>query len=177
VVTLLAIAEPVTSVASVVVIPTNVPFEAVLHVRSAAGFVVRAGAPGEVFVAVQNAPEARTYSVHAALALTVNVGPVVALKPASKSAGVGAVSAVDPALTCKRTTRVVVINTLPSCVQLAGAPLAVHCAATGDGLAHAMAATAVNADQSLIFLTVSPARFERFRKTCFHWMQDRSRFR
>jgi hypothetical protein len=72
---------------------------------------------------------------------------------------------VDPALTCNLTTLPAVIETLPSCVQLAGAPLAVHCAATADGPAHAMTATAVNAGQSLILLIVSPARLERFRKT------------
>jgi hypothetical protein len=85
----------------------------VLHFKSAAGFVVRAGAPGEVFVAVQSAEDARTWSVHAALALTVNDGPVVELKPASKSVGVGALSAVDPALTCSLITRPAVIDTLP----------------------------------------------------------------
>jgi hypothetical protein len=37
-------------------------------------------------------------NVQAALALTVSVGPVVALKPASKSAGVGAVNGVEPVL-------------------------------------------------------------------------------
>jgi hypothetical protein len=95
---LLAVADPVTRFTSLVVSEINDPFEAVLHLRSAAGFVVRAGAPGEVFVAVHVAAVARRESVHAALALTVSVGPVVALNPASKSAGVGAVSAVEPAL-------------------------------------------------------------------------------
>jgi hypothetical protein len=37
-------------------------------------------------------------SVQAAFALTVSVGPVVELNPASKSDVVGAVSDVDPAL-------------------------------------------------------------------------------
>jgi hypothetical protein len=104
----------------------NVPFEAVLHFRSAAGLVVRAGAPAEVLVAVHSAADARTWSVQAAFALTVIVGPVVELKPASKSAGVGAVSAVDPALTCTLTTRPAVIETLPGRLQLPGAPVAVH---------------------------------------------------
>jgi hypothetical protein len=49
-------------------------------------------------VAVHTADDARILSVQAALALTVNVGPVVELKPASKSAGVGAVRDVEPAL-------------------------------------------------------------------------------
>jgi uncharacterized Zn-binding protein involved in type VI secretion len=165
VVALLAVAVPLTRVASVVVMPTNVPFDAVLHVRSDAGFVVRAGAPGEVFVAVQKPLDACMVSVHGALALTVNVGPVVALKPASKSAGVGAVREVDPALTCSLTTLPAVIDTLPSCVQLAGAPLAVHCAATVDGFTHAKRAIAVSAAQRLLLFIVSPARLERFRKT------------
>jgi hypothetical protein len=51
-----------------------------------------------VLVAVQTADEARMLSVQAAFALTVNVGPVVELKPASKSDVVGAVREVDPAL-------------------------------------------------------------------------------
>jgi hypothetical protein len=59
---------------------------------------VRAGAPGDVFVAVQVAAAPRMCNVQAALALTVSVGPVVALKPASKSAGVGAVNGVEPVL-------------------------------------------------------------------------------
>jgi hypothetical protein len=40
-------------------------------------------------------------------------GPVVELNPASKSVGVGAVSGVEAALTCSRTTRPAVIETLP----------------------------------------------------------------
>jgi hypothetical protein len=95
---LLAVADPVTRFASLVVNELNDPFDAVLHLRSAAGLVVRAGAPGDVFVAVHVAAAARNDSVQAALALTVTVGPVVAFNPASKSAGVGAVSAVEPAL-------------------------------------------------------------------------------
>jgi hypothetical protein len=86
VVALLAVADPVTRLTSVVVSAAKDPFEAVLHLRSAAGLLARAGAPGEVFVAVHVAAAARRWSVHAALALTVKVGPVVALKPASKSA-------------------------------------------------------------------------------------------
>ncbi len=164
-VALLAVAAPLMRVASVVVIPTNVPFEAVLHVRSVDGLVVLAGAPGDVFVAVQKPLDARVESVQGALALTVNVGPVVALNPASKSAGVGAVSGVDPALTCNLTTLPAVIDTLPGSEQLAGAPVALHCAATVDGLTHAMTAIAVTAVQSLIWFIVSPVRLERFRKT------------
>ena len=95
---LLAVADPVMRFTSLVVNDTNDPFEAVLHLRSAAGLVVRAGTPGEVFVAVHVAAAARTDSVHEALALAVSVGPLVELNPASKSAGVGAVSAVEPAL-------------------------------------------------------------------------------
>jgi hypothetical protein len=75
--------------------------------------VVRAGAPAEVLVAVHTAVDARTWSVHAALELTVNDGPVVELNPASKSAGVGAVSAVEAALACSLMTRPAVIETLP----------------------------------------------------------------
>jgi hypothetical protein len=165
VVALLAVAAPLTRVASVVVIPTNVPFEAVLHVRSLAGLVVRAGAPGEVFVAVQKPLDARVETVQGALALTVNVGPVVALNPASKSSAVGAVSEVDPALTCNLTTLPAVIDTLPTSVQLSGAPLTVHCAATVDGFTHAMRAIAVSAVQMLVLFIVCPARLERFRKT------------
>jgi hypothetical protein len=83
VVALLAVAEPTTNVTSVVVRGVNVPFDAVLHFKSAAGLVVRAGAPADVLVAVQNAADARTWRVQAAFALTVIAGPVVALKPAS----------------------------------------------------------------------------------------------
>jgi hypothetical protein len=143
----------------------KVPFEAVLHFRSPAGLVIRAGAPGDVLTAVQRALDARSESVHGAFALTVNVGPVVALNPASKSAGVGAVSGVDPALTCNLTTLPAIIDTVPGFEQLAGAPLAVHCAATADGLAHAIRAIAVSDVQRLVLFIVSPARLERFRKT------------
>jgi hypothetical protein len=125
---LLAVAEPVTRFASLVVSAANAPFEDVLHFRSAAGLLVRAGAPGEVFVAVQRAAAERMLSVQAAFALIVSVGPPVVLKPASKSAGVGAVSAVEPGLIWSLTTRPAVIETLPGTPQLAGAPVAVHCA-------------------------------------------------
>jgi hypothetical protein len=91
----------------------KVPPAAVLHLKSPAGFVVRAGAPGDVLVAVQNEPDERRCNVHGALALTVSVGPVVELNPASKSAGEGAVSAELPALICRRTTLPAVIVTLP----------------------------------------------------------------
>jgi len=98
VVALLAVAAPVTRFTSIVVSAIKDPFEAVLHMRSAAGLVVRAGAPGDVFVAVHVAAAARRLSVHEAFALTVSVGPVVALNPASKSVGFGAVSGVETAL-------------------------------------------------------------------------------
>jgi hypothetical protein len=98
VVALLAVAVPVTSVTSLVVRAAKGPVESLLHLRSAAGLLVRAGAPGEVFVAVQVAAAARRLNVHDALALTVRVGPEVELNPASKSAGSGAVSGVETAL-------------------------------------------------------------------------------
>jgi hypothetical protein len=107
--------------------------DAVLHLRSPAGFVVRAGAPGEVFVAAQNVAAERRLSVHAAFALTVSVGPVVELKPASKSEVVGAVRAVEPAAICRRTTRPAVIVTLPGTVHESPSPLAVHCASAASG--------------------------------------------
>jgi hypothetical protein len=88
----------VTRFTSVVVSATKDPPEAVLHLRSAAGLLARAGAPGEVFVAVHVAAAACRWTVHEALALTVRVGPVVALNPASKSAGVGAVNGVEAAV-------------------------------------------------------------------------------
>jgi hypothetical protein len=94
--------------------------------------LARAGAPGEVFVAVQVAAAARRLSVHDALALTVRVGPEVALNPASKSAGTGAVSGVETALTWSRTTLPAVIETVPGSPQLAGAPVAVHWADAED---------------------------------------------
>ena len=56
----------------------------------------------------------------------VRVGPVVALKPASKSVGVGGVSAVEAAVIWSRTTRPAVIDTLPFRVQLAVRRCAVH---------------------------------------------------
>jgi hypothetical protein len=96
--------------------------------------VVRAGAPGEVLVAPQNAVDDRMCSVHAAFALTVSVGPVVALNPASKSAGVGAVSEVDPAVICSRTTRPAVVDTLPARLHVPPAPDAVHCARAVTGM-------------------------------------------
>jgi len=136
----------------VVVSALNVPFDAVLHFKSAAGLVVRAGAPGEVLVAVHSAADARMWSVQAALALTVSDGPVVEFNPPSKSAGVGAVSAVDPALTCTLTTRPAVIETLPGRLQLAGAPLAVHCAAAIEGRANAAPAIVTSAAHNLIRL-------------------------
>jgi hypothetical protein len=135
VVPLLAVAAALTRVASLLVRAANVPFEAVAHLRSVAGLFARAGAPGDVVVAAQLAVDERMCSTQAALALMVSVGPVVALKPASKSEGVGDVSAVDAALICKRTTRPAVMDTLPGTPQLAGAPDAVHCAyAVVDGV-------------------------------------------
>ncbi len=130
----------------------NVPFDAVLHFKSAAGLVVRAGAPGEVLVAVQSAADARMWSVQAAFALTVSDGPVVELNPASKSAGVGAVSDVDPALTCSLITRPAVIEMLPGTLQLPGAPLAVHCAAAIDGRLYAAPAIVTSAAHNRIRL-------------------------
>lgn len=114
----MAVAVPVNILASLVVRAEKAPFEARLHLRSPAGLLVRAGAPGAVFVAVHTAEDARRWSLQAAFALTVSVGPVVALKPASKSAVVGAVSAVEPVLNCSRTTRPAVITTLPAAPQL-----------------------------------------------------------
>jgi len=98
VVALLAVAGPPTRLASLLDSAAKEPFAAVLHLRSAAGLVAHAGAPGDVLVAVHVAEAALICSVQAELALTVSVGPVVALNPASKSAGVGAVRAVDPVL-------------------------------------------------------------------------------
>jgi len=98
VVALLAVAVAVTRLASLAVSAANPPLDEVLHSRSDDGLFVRAGAPGEVFVAVHVAAAARMCSAQGAFALTVSVGPIVALKPASKSAVVGAVSEVEPAL-------------------------------------------------------------------------------
>jgi hypothetical protein len=105
-----------------------------------------------VLTAVHNAADARTWSVQAAFALTVIAGPVVDLKPASKSAGVGAVSAVDDALICTLTTRPAVIETLPGRLQLAGIPLAMHCAAAIDGRTNAAPTTATSAAHNRICL-------------------------
>jgi len=113
VVAVLAVAAPLTRLASVVVSAEKLPPDAVLHFRSPAGLLARAGAPGEVFVAVHTALAARTLRLHGAFALTVSVGPAVELNPASKSAGLGAVSGVDPAVIWSRTTRPAVIETLP----------------------------------------------------------------
>jgi hypothetical protein len=107
------VAAPVTRFTSLVVSALKAPFDAVLHIKSAAGLFVRAGAPADVLVAVQTAVDARRCSVHEAFALTVKVGPVVELNPASKSAGVGAVRAVEAALIWSLTTRPAVIDTLP----------------------------------------------------------------
>jgi len=95
---LLAVAVALTSETSAVVSATNGPPDALAHFRSAAGLFARAGAPGEVLVAVQSAVDARIYSVQEEFELTVRVGPVVAFRPASKSADVGVVSAVELAL-------------------------------------------------------------------------------
>jgi hypothetical protein len=177
VVALLAVAEPVTRLTSLVVSAVKAPFEAVLHFRSAAGLVTRAGAPGDVFVAVQNAAEARKWSVHAALALTVKVGPVVALKPASKSAGVGAARVVEPVLTWSRTTLPAVIETLPGRPQLAGLPDAVHCAPSRDGPAKSPNAAANPVATSPSRVISPSARFETFRKTWFRRTKIRPRSR
>jgi hypothetical protein len=123
---LLAVAGPATRLASLVVSALKVPPELVLQLRSPAGLLAHAGAPGEVFVAPQKAAVERRCRVHGAFALTVNVGPVVALNPASKSAVVGAERDVEPALIWSRTTRPAVSDTLPGTPQLSGAPLAVH---------------------------------------------------
>jgi glyoxylate carboligase len=159
VVALLAVADPVNKVTSPVVNAAKVPFEAVLHLRSAAGLLVRAGAPGEVFVAVHVAAAARRLSVHDALALTVSVGPVVALKPASKSAGVGAVNGVDAAGICSLTTRPAVMDTVPGMPQLSGAPLAWHCCADApDADAVNPITAAIIAAPNLMRLISSPVQ-------------------
>jgi hypothetical protein len=146
VVTLLAVAAPVVKLMALVVSALNGPVETLLHFRSPAGLVARAGAPGDVFVAVQNVAPERMLRVNAAFALTVRVGPVVELKPASKSAGVGGVSAVDAGFICSKTTRPAVIETVPVLLQVPGAPFAVHgvvCAAAGGARAEMIiAATA-----------------------------------
>jgi hypothetical protein len=98
VVALLAVALPLTKLASVALSAVKSPPLEVLHLRSPDGLLVRAATPVVVLVAVHTADEARMLSVQAAFALTVNVGPVVELKPASKSDVVGAVRDVDPAL-------------------------------------------------------------------------------
>ena len=54
-VALLAVAAPPTRLASVVVNAENAPPDAVLHMRSAAGLLARAGAPADVLVAVHTA--------------------------------------------------------------------------------------------------------------------------
>jgi hypothetical protein len=123
---LLAVAGPPKRLASDVVSARKVPAAVVLQLRSPAGLLARAGTPGDVFTAVQRLEPARRLSVHAAFALTVNVGPVVALKPASKSAGVGVLRDVDAALAWSLTTRPAVIETLPAWLHVAGAPDAVH---------------------------------------------------
>jgi len=59
VVALLAVAEPATRLASVVLSAANPPPDEMLHWRSAAGLFVLAGAVGDVLVAVHSAEEAR----------------------------------------------------------------------------------------------------------------------
>jgi hypothetical protein len=91
------------------------------------------------------------------LALTVRVGPVVALNPASKSAGRGAVSGVETALIWSRTTRPASIETVPGRPQLAGAPLAVHCADAEDA-AIGNPITATSAARNIERLIVAPVQ-------------------
>ena len=111
--TLLAVAFALTRGTSAVVSATNGPPDAWAHFRSAAGLFTRAGAPGEVFVAVHTAVDARRYSLQAEFELTVRVGPVVAFRPASKSAEVGVVRVVEFALIWRSITLPAVIDTLP----------------------------------------------------------------
>jgi hypothetical protein len=159
VVALLAVAAPVTRLTSLVDNAANVPFEPVLHLRSAAGLLVRAGAPGEVFVAVHVAAAARRLSVHDALALTVSVGPVVALNPTSKSAGVGAVNGVEPAAICSLTTRPAVMETVPGRPQLSGAPLAWQfCADARDAAVGKPITATIIAAPNLMRLILSPVQ-------------------
>jgi hypothetical protein len=95
---LLAVAFAFARATSAVVRAAKGPPDTLDHFRSAAGLLTRAGAPGEVFVAVHTAVDARMYSLQAEFELTVRVGPVVAFRPASKSADVGGVSAVELAV-------------------------------------------------------------------------------
>jgi hypothetical protein len=140
--------------------------------------VVRAGALGDVLVAVQNVADDRTRSVHGAFALTVSVGPVVVLNPASKSAVVGAVSAVEPAVICSRTTRPAVIETLPGWVQLSPEPVAVHWARAIAGSDVAASIIAIDVRHSPVNLFISsPVQLEKFRKTWSHPVKNRSRYR
>jgi hypothetical protein len=87
-----------------VVSATKVPLALVLHLRSPSGLFVRAATDPEVLVALQVADAARTDSVHDEFALTVSNGPLVVLKPAVKSAAVGAGKAVVVELIVSLTT-------------------------------------------------------------------------
>jgi hypothetical protein len=118
--------------------------------------LARAGTPGEVLDAVHVGDAARIWSVHGAFALTVRVGPVVELKPASKSAAVGAVRVVDPALISSCTTLPAVIDTLPGTLQLSGAPLRLHCAPAAIGSIAATAQIARPADLTELRLISPP---------------------
>jgi len=150
-----AVAPPVTRLAFEVVNATNGPPGLVLHNKSAAGLSVRAGAPGEVFVAVHSAVEDRRLSAHDAFALIVSVGPVVELRPASKSAVVGAVSEVEDALTCSSTTRPAVIDTSPGRLH-DPAPVTVHCPRAADDTSVRDAAIASRSGMPVMRLIAVP---------------------
>jgi hypothetical protein len=123
---LLAVAVPEARLTSLVVRATNGPAALVLQRRSATGLLVRAGAPGDVFVALHTAVVDLRYSLQAEFALIVSVGPVVRLNPASKSVGVGAAREVEVALICILITRPATTEALDARVQLPPLPDAVH---------------------------------------------------
>lgn len=164
VVALPAVAPPDTRLTLEVVNATNGPPEPVLHIKSVTGLSVRAGAPGEVFVALHSAVDDRRLSAHEALALIVSVGPVVAFKPASKCAEVGAVSAVEAALNCSITTRPAVMDTSPGRLQDASGPEAVHCPRATDDANVNVAAIVRRNGMAEMVLTGLPVQRERCRR-------------
>ena len=162
---MLAVAVPEARLTSLVVSATNGPPALVLHLRSPAGLFVRAGAPGDVFVALHSAVEDLMYSLHAALALMVSVGPVVELNPASKSVAVGAVSIVEVAVICILITRPAVIDAFDATLQLPPFPDAVHCAEARPAANVTTSETAIAKRLIEGRFTLTPVRREKYPTT------------
>jgi hypothetical protein len=138
-------AAPLLIVASLVETAEKTPFDAMLHLRSAVGLLTLANGPDADHTGVA----ARIWIDHGPFDAIVSVGPVLELKPAVKSAGVGLVRIVEVELICAHTNEVAVIDTVEEMMQ-PPAPIALQICA--NVVAGAAETTIIN-DRTPIFIS------------------------